>query len=1184
MMNNIKIGFNFLISFALILTPCYGYAVPSEGRRNSHFESIIDRFTGYYTEEEIPPTVLETVRILEEMGDAIDEGRWAQYVDEHHPQFKNKFRVLSLGNQSVDILDPTDKTEPVTINFDDNGSTHPYEITVRNIEVDFDEEDERFRFKGIIVEGDEGDKGRKKQIGLIHKFEDITMSDVISWDYDGEILAVLHREHGIILYHMMFVKTVLGSSAVPSIAIESSESLADLHNVHIEFIDRTTPPPVDLSENTKITAGDLLVSYKDSDGEKVTAQIFSRATDLNRSLFDMYLNLELLLQIRLSLISNLEDVRDFETGLLQIERDIERVMQIILIPLINEGALASLDKFKDLIKPMKYFLVYRFVDKDRDQFSTAKWIESYEKLREKAPELFDSKRSNVTGRSISSAQIARILKDVIETVEQTDDSKLKKFLKGFETKWEGTQFAEKHPEIVKFVSENLISIPVTLTALIWVFINVSEIPKVDASNYTIDTIYQLVLIGAGFLFSTFALAQYSIRILRVVEKFTPKSRLKVAINQTIERWENRRMRDRLAGFGFRLAGAILPVFYRMFQLAGQPHLFLALTQGLNPFERVTPDSSIGKVAGVNSPKTLLGLEIPRWRTHRENYQVKSRVINTAVEQKQKIESLSRVMAYYAMSGKSFSISSLLTGPLNLRDGELDNIHENKKLMRDFMWVSQQLAEHIRQSESTDVALPVLQWDAEDIDRYYEKALSLTEEVQNVSWTRRQVRSLNQAVGRFLRNALNWNMEHAARLMQYYPEESIADQFYFGLIMDHITLITFPLTPLTPRGDFFLGNMSRIAVEPNTFFNSSGPHIHEGAYNIYWHDVATSRQQLVNLLPPTAKEKLINMSEEFQLLYEPIETYMNSTENKAKFLSYLRGIFPFLFTSSSWGDKINKGTDMEDRIDVGHLFWKTLKLSYRFIVPAVSVGVLSRMFFAESAALESLLGMMYFFLGGFVIFGWPQISAMSYNQVFNRKAAERKQIIDRIKLVSSRINDDLYDSTRDLDNAYKNAIIDFKKLYYSSRSASTSIVLDDIDFGLRAFIMQEDVSAHVLTELVNSQSLEDKQTQMRNLSLLLNTRDLPTTGQPWGVSFLLLFTMGIYSNIAFVFLSVMSFEPTLEWALKFGLGTLAGVFVFNLLTSKTPAEHKEFVKNKVRNIRDQIKNKCSELFTKKNKSD
>lgn len=1185
LMDNIKMGFNFFLSFSLVLTPCYGYtSEPSQ----TGVESITNRFNSNYAREgeKIPPAIKEAVNILEEMGTALDAGRWGEYVSEHHPQLQQRFRLLSLGHQEVDILDPTGKTSPHTIDFDAGLSSHyTYSINIRNIEVDFNEIGNLI-FKGVIVEGDKSieeqevsEKQRKKQIGLIHRFKDIHKKDIIDWVYDREMLAVLHRERGLILYHMMFTKTILGSSAVPSVSVPSSMSLVDLKQVQLEFIDRAIAPPVDLGEDSKLKAGDLMVSYENKKGEKVTAQIFSRAMDLNHALFNMYLNLELLLQMRQLSMKNLQDVRDFETDLFQIERDIERVAQIMITPLINGNALSSLDKFKDLVKPIKYFVVYQSIDKDRDIFSISQWIEDYKKLKEKFPQLFNQ-RSNVTGENVSSADIANYLRDVVEIVE-TDDSKLRQLIEGFKNGWEGTEFQKKHPDATAFIHENLVNMGVASGALVYVFVNVSEIPKVDASNYTEDTVYQWVLVGLGALLFAFALAQYSVRILRFIEKFVPEDRsLKIAINQTIERWQNKRMRDRLAGFGFRIAGFVLPVFQRIFQFSGQPHLFSALTQGLNPFKRVRPDSHLGRVAGVNHSGTVLGFDRFRYNTHNENYDIKTRLIDIAVEQKQRINSLSRIMTYYAMSGKLFNMSSLLVGPLSLQGEELENIHKDRTLMRNFIWVSQKLSSYIHRSESIDFTRPVLEWDVEVINGYYEKALNLSEEVQRVSWTRKQTHDITQAVSGFLRNALNWNVEHAERLRHYVPETSIADQFYLGLVMDHITLVTFPLTPLTPRGEFFIDNMHRIAQEPNTLFNTSGPHLHEAFYNVYWHDVASARAQLVNLLPPTIKEKLLHISEEFKSLYEPVETYMSQTENKAKFWSYFLGWFPFLFTSSSWGDRIYEGTDREDRVDIGHMLWKTLKLSYRFIAPAISVGVLSRLFIADSLFVESFLGMMYFFLGGFVIFGWPQIATFSYNQVFNRKAQERKEIIDRVKFISYQINHDLYDSMENLNDAYIRAILDFKKLYHSSKSASENIVLDEISSDIKEFILHEGTSLQKLKEVINAQPLEEKQSQIRSLSLLLNTRDLPTTGNPWGLSIWLLITMGVYSNIAFVFLSAMSFEPTLEWAVKFGLGTLAGLFGLNLLASKKPAEHKEFLRNKAESVRNKIKNKCSALFKKK----
>ncbi len=1174
MMKNIKIGFRGFLSLSLILTPCYGYTADEN---TNNLGIIVNNLEEQYTKTglEVPPEFHEAANILLEMGDVANEGRLQQYL-QSHPELKDKFDVVFLSNQEVVILDYAGN--PIsTINFDsEKDDSRTYKRNLQNIEIEFDQKG-RLLFKGVIVSEDEINKIEKK-IGLIHKFEDIKKEDVIDWAYDGEVLALLHKQKGLILYHMMFVRTILGSAPVPSILIPSPQ-LTQLENAKLEFIDRsistpTSPShssvPTNLNGESMFFAGDLLVSTEDSDGTKNIELVFSRSKDLVPSLFKMYLILGSLLQIRGLIIENATDIAQFESNISYLERHLTEMIQTILSATLNGNSLSFFVKFEDIIEPMKYFLVYKYISKNRDVFIHSEWLRDYETLRENFPDLF-TQRSDVEGRNISSGEIAKALAGIVETKEEQRKSKIRQW------------FDKKFPDAKGFWNENKFFAYVAIVSGIAAIWQSSFIPIVGSSNYTADTVNDIVFLGVGFLLILGALGTLSVPILRIVRKTLRDGELKVTIDQMIEKWSGKEIKgkDKLTAFGFKLAAVLLPLIYRIFQFSGQPHLFSALNQGLNPIQRVTPESHLGKESGVDSSRMLLGLEIPRWRPDRENYQVKSRLIETAVEQKTKIETLSKIMTYYALSNKPFDMTSVLSGPLSL-DGDFD--HEDRKLMRDFIWISQELSQHITKLKNIDTTRPILEWDAKVVNEYYEKALNLAQEVQHVSWSRKQRRMLSRAVSRGLREILNFNVEHATILMNYYPNPAIARQFWYGLIMDHLTLVEIPLTSLTPRGDYYLGNVDKVALEPYTFFRSSDPHMHEAGMNILGHGVGSARQQLQYLVLKK-QEALRRMSTFFENLYEPIEQYINKTENEPTAWQYIVDFFKY---PGSWGEKIYEGTELEERVDVGWQLWRQLKLVFRFWTVTVPIGILSREFFTDYSFSQNVVGTLFFNGAGLVIFALPQIWVLLHHIFFNKKAIETKEIIDGIKLISRRMNDSLYDSERSLNDGYEQALYNFRKLYQSSKKLQVSINLDDIDSRIKNFLIQDNVSERELTELVNSQSLDEKRSQIRNISVLFNTPHLPTMESTLGFQIALLGGLGIYSNIAFVFLSERSFgDATLFDALWWISGAAAIAYLLKHVTAKTKAEHLVGIKeqrgdlwNRVRSAGTDIKNKCAEIFKKK----
>ena len=72
-----------------------------------------------------------------------------------------------------------------------------------------------------------------------------------------------------------------------------------------------------------------------------------------------------------------------------------------------------------------------------------------------------------------------------------------------------------------------------------------------------------------------------------------------------------------------------------------------------------------------------------------------------------------------------------------------------------------------------------------------------------------------ATAQRFRRSLAWNREPARVLMSYYPDRTIADQYWSQLKMDHLTLVAPSLTDITPRGDFYSGGMHVAALEPYT---------------------------------------------------------------------------------------------------------------------------------------------------------------------------------------------------------------------------------------------------------------------------------------------------------------------------------------------------------------------------------
>ncbi|MDE0119536.1 MAG: hypothetical protein OXM55_05960 [Bdellovibrionales bacterium] len=1153
--STLNTGLRCILSLSLIFIPSYGYS-------NSNVETLINRLEAEYrrTQEDLPLEFREASQVLREMGEAFTENRLGEYIDSR-PALKTKFDLLSLSNQSVTALDY--KESPTfTVHFDEESkSVHSYKRILTNIDVAFNDQG-KLVFKGIVVSESQKHNLNKK-IGLIHTFDNIEEKDIVDWDYDKEFLVLLHRKRGFILYHMMFVYELLGVSPIPSISLPAGHVL-DLKNVKLEFIDRTVQPPVKGSHNDvavnldgkpMFSAGDLLISYDDSNNEKRITRVLARSKDLIPAVNKQYMILDSLIKVR-----NLKLDRDTSSSGSSLELYLTEILDTILSAVLNKKAISYFSKFSELIELMPYFLTYRYVDKNSDRFSHTEWLEDYQRITESAPHLFNN-RLKEEGKIISSEEIVKALKPIVAIHQEEQRHRLKKWLNN------------KYIDLIK---EHKIDIGVIIVA--WILASAQTFSSLSyyrgVGNSTGDAVNNLLFLGVGFLVVVAAAGHFAIPILNKLKQNLPlPGEFELTLEQIIEKWgaDHIRTRDRLAAFGFKVAALSLPLIYRGFQILGEPHVHAALTQGVNPFQRVNPQSDLGRAGDIRRPM-FLGLGWPRWRRG-EFYEKKSQLVDLASEQKKRVESLSRLMAYYALSNQEFDIRSLLTGPFSM-DHSFD--YKDQKLMLDFNYVSYELSEYILKHARTDLTRSIFEWDVTEInDDFNRKALEIAQKVQSIAWTRKQVRELRRVVTQGFQKGLAWNTEEARVLMSYYPTPAAADQFWRGLIIDHLALVGFPLTSLTPRGDFYIGNMHVAAIEPYTMHRSSAPHLYEAGANIGIHDVMSARQQL-QFLVLKRNEKLKKLFEKQEKSYAPLEEYFNLTKNTP-------GVWQYTLDSSKYpgnfGEKIYEGKEQEERIDAGGLLWKSIRIGMRLWAVSLPIMILGREIFTpEYSFYSNVVGALYFAGAGFILFGLPQIWTMHHNLVFTKRSEETKKIIDGIKLTDHRIRQKLYDSFSSLDSDYEKALHGFKKLYHSAKPFRRKVSLETFNSGIKAFIQKANFEEVRLREFIQSQTIEEKAQQIYEMSSLLNTRYLPTEINKNAFDLSILLTLGIFSNVVFVFVSDKSFTNLTLFDSLFWLGLLVfSGYAYNRLSSKSISDHIKDIKRGAKRMGPNIRNKCSLVF-------
>ena len=663
------------------------------------------------------------------------------------------------------------------------------------------------------------------------------------------------------------------------------------------------------------------------------------------------------------------------------------------------------------------------------------------------------------------------------------------------------------------------------------------------------TAYNIVFFGAVLLLFVWRTAHHSIWFLEKLERVLPRGAFKTKVNQAIEKWKDQSTSARLVGAGFKFAAQLLYAFWlRIAKWSGKPHFFPVIASGLKLGQKITPESEEGRQARLKQTQSL-GVSGWHWSSTTNKYKDHEKIIDIVVSRNEKIQSLSRILAYYALSGRRFTPSSLLSGivPFGAADN-LEKIHSNKQLERDFMWVSDKLKVYIENSDRVSSNQSVLELDPEILRGYYRKSLELAADARGRSSLQRDIYSFGAAVMKKLRKGLLWNSEQSKVLSRHTPNLEVADLFSAQLIMDHLTLAVFPLTPLTPRGDYFAGNIHNLGVDNSpSYLFSSPPHFHEGVVNIGIHLVISARNQLQSL---GVRESLLKAFEEVGSLYEPVENH-RSHDNSQGLTSYLWDFAKYPF--ASWGLKYKEGTDSQERLDIGDRIWNYQKLTYRFVQVSFTIMLLSRLLFTDSTLLSALIGTFYFLAGGFIYYGWPQIWMTIQHLAYSKKRLETKQTINRVYVILDKIKNNLYSSESELIQEYKEVLESFKKLYSSSKASAKSMDLEPLTQAVQSFVkelnLSEEQKVHLENRLKESSS-EDKIQEIKKMVSLLKNPNLPTVNNKVGLSLIALLTLGIFSNIAFVFLSVDSFsDPSLTSAVVLFTATLAGLWTASKVTDK-----------------------------------
>ena len=1138
---------SYILSASMVLTPYVTWATPS-----THSDSINQN------EEK---KIKKSESIIQNIHKALMDGKLKEYLNSN-PDLKKEFDTLLISNQVATFLNPLgDITK--TIHYDTENHISKFSDKILEIKVDYDE-NESLIFKGVVIRS--GDK-IEEHVSVVQKINNISKNNVIDYSYDGEILAILYNAKDgvkIILYDMSYAKELIGGSPIPSNSFYVG-TRKEFPDVKLEFIQTKdiNPNTIDLekypirnsSGNFLLKAGDLLFYSEKRDGSKTFLTLKSRE-ELYEHLKEMYESTDLLLEVRHA-SSNLSEILDLDTEKKNIEtHESQRIVYDLISGIFNGNALDFLNQY-------------------RKQFSNL------------AINYFPYKKDQTRRNKMMKIEIGVTPMEIVKGEEQlTRIQKITNFLKG-----DGLELGGQGS--------------IALIAGGLAFFYFSSFIATDRTP-TMNVSHNMVLLGLGVLAMVYTLPSVFMKSLKWTNKLMntqkkPPKALKQSqqsIQKTIQKWEGSDTKTLLTGLGFKIVSILAPVFKRLFQIGALSPVHYGLTNGLGR-ESLSPikkDSALGKELRLKKDHKPF---IPSWIPSKNNE--KTKVFDSLIQRKKRIDHLARVMTYYAMNETpSFTPTMSWMGTFDI---ELPKLIEKRggedKFLSDFHWIQEKLGQYIMASKK-DTIKDILLWDSASLDSLYEKAIELNEKSKNITTTQKRLSRFADQSKFLLADILDFNTAQADRLHNIKPNATIAQQFSVGLIMDHVLMITFPLTPLTPRGsnDYGLG------VDDFRGFNSSSPHLVEVALNVLAHIRGSAVNQIVDMSGQEL-EKLYSLMKISETDYKFSN---NQKDTEVTALNYLFSSLKFPF---QMGAKINQGSAMEERVDIGHFGWNMIKNWYRFMFIGLTITFVTRELFTAYGMDMSLLGTLYFAAGGIIYFGWPQFWTFTHNQSIAKRVQNNKESIQTISSVIRRISENLYPKShksefenkdfKDSFTTFRSLYQHFKQFYAASLDKKHKQNIFQSFNHFKNFELLENYietssekTSEELLKKLEDLSLEEK-IELVNLmgqTIQKNQKYFPTENSTLGLNIHMLITLGIVSNLAFVYLSVDSFDHAqVTWT---NIATLAaltfgGFFSYYKLGALSLTDHanqmKGFLsKNKVLNNIQKRKPTENFLFGKEKTSE
>ncbi|MDE0119746.1 MAG: hypothetical protein OXM55_07050 [Bdellovibrionales bacterium] len=1201
---NLKLLLRLVLCTQLCLSPYYGYSADSPDNSDNPTEKKSFPLTGESTEQEEEanvrrllqeqqeelrteygdnPRIWKKIEAVNKLAAAIDLGTVNEYLAAH-PEVKKEAQNLFLfADQTVESIEYhfDSKTNRFiqqvgeTLRFNDSAS-HPIPVIFNNIKVRYNKKSRELIFEGILQKNIRGTV--EEQVVVRHRVPDM---DIINYANDREMLAIVDQKKGLLLVDMVFVEAHLSRTPIPftkvyvpilenleqKIASDSKKGVVD-----VEFVNESVRRPdiapeyMEAMEKTFegrsfVTAGDLMISYTDSNKQKHLVQFLKR-TDMASWLKMEFSVLNMMINTVAPYLMDAEELkrfaeekRDFQArGDNNEQRESGQKEERILLDYMLSGFFTSesiqkLVQAKGAIKQRSEQLSNL---SEREIILYDEWEQNFKKISRRINSLKrnPSKRTDLREAGLS----AKVSQSVVErksigNVFTTGDiftlsskgypskeEESKKEIRNKALRW----IASKSKPGWEFVKEKKVELGIGAVLFLTAgYFMSKKLTYTDGvAFYTTTTLPHLLIVGTLLPVLFYSMARYYPDAMEKTKIFYDAkigkmdSWAREFMQKSVERWKDTGYHHRLANWGARIVSfGMLPFWIRITEWMGQPHFFPALQKKLKVFDKISPDSDIGQIVGLKKD-TALGISNFQWNRSSKDFVTHEHLQNVAQEKQFRMQSIAWLMATLAVTqAEGVSPAEILIyGVSNFDLDAVIRAQKDAELRSELLWVMKNLYAEIEKKNELDMRKELAELDPKILTTYYEEAKQLAQKFHaspNKKKIRKMVYNITQLIDktplgylRHPRNIATLNMVESD-LLRRVPTDFVAERVVLEFLMDHLVVIFMPLVA-TGRADINLETMTRdMSIYANKFAFTGEAHLQDVWLNVIIHFFLAAGQR--SLLFTQSASDIQKIHKKYAGVYEPKGKFLHGIEDKE---NRIRDEFKSLFSYLKMRGESDASKGYPNNF--GDLMWKDWKTRTKMWQIGAILHSSMRWALTEQTWSQIFFSYLIINLAGGAINGWWMwINGAA--QLNDAKLIENRERMETLRNKLYKIKQKLHTSEKDLHASYKKVLLEIVDLYRKNGLKRELLkAVETVNPALFSYVNQ--LSKAVQAEWSILQSKEEiTLTAERLLMLISKNPPLPTEKSKFSRSAIAFGLGGIASTIAAVELIIYTFDPNyLNW--------------------------------------------------------